>query len=140
MLKKVILTLALFTLPALTMAQSLVPANTSASDGGGANQDNMHGRRLWIASLCAVAAASAFDAASSWGKLEGNPILASHDGTFGGRGVSLKAGLVGVLVVRQFTMRHNTAWRSRFTIANFGAAAMYAGVAARNTQIAAPTR
>jgi hypothetical protein len=45
--------------------------------------------RLWVASLVAVAAASGLDAATSWGKYEGNSMLASSDGRFGAKGLTI---------------------------------------------------
>lgn len=57
--------------------------------------------RIWVASLFAMAAASAMDAATSWGKPEGNSLLASTDGTFGAKGMSIKVGVAAGTVLPQ---------------------------------------
>src|SRR5689334_12457450 len=49
--------------------------------------------RLWMTSIAAMVGATAADAATSWGKWEGNSLLASSDGTFGARGLTFKAGM-----------------------------------------------
>lgn len=118
--------MALLAVPALINAQSLTPLSTP---------DNGHGRKLWIASLCAVAGASAFDAFSSWGKQEGNGFLASGNGTFGVKGISIKAGLFTGLLIPQYRFRHRTEWRRRFIIENFVEAGAFGGIAAHNMQV-----
>src|ERR1700722_17202320 len=49
-------------------------------------------REVWIGSIAAMMAGTAADAFSSWHKQEGNGMLASSNGTFGGKGVAIKAG------------------------------------------------
>ena len=89
-------------------------------------------RPLWKASLLALAASSALDAHSSWGKLEANPLLASG-GRFGVRGLVLKAGLTGAAMGLQWRLIKRGKRSARyFTVVNFGWTAFHAGVAAYN--------
>ena len=56
------------------------------------------GRLLWWLSLPVLVAASAFDAHSSWGKPEENPLLRGSSGRFDGRSLSIKLGIsAGIL-------------------------------------------
>ncbi len=97
--------------------------------------------RLWVASLVAVAAASGMDAATSWGKYEGNSMLASSNGRFGAKGVTIKAGLGAAALIPQiFFMRNHKQLRSRLAITNFAEAAVFSGIAVHNMGIQAPGR
>jgi hypothetical protein len=100
-------------------------------------------RRMWKASVAALAGASAVDAASSWGGHELNPLLRGTNGNFGGRAVAIKAGLAGgILVGQYFALRHTARGGetggpggntyATFGVVNFAAAAVLGGVAARN--------
>jgi hypothetical protein len=85
-----------------------------------------------------VVAASGMDAASSIGKAEGNPLLASPNGTLGARGISIKAGLSATtLIVEVLSWKHKD-MRTKFAIFNFGEAAPFSTVAAHNLGVAAP--
>ncbi len=90
------------------------------------------GKRLWLASIAAVVAATAFDAATSWGKQEANPLLASPNGTFGPRGLAIKAGMAGALLVPQFWLHKHKPLQTGFTVANFADAAVFTGVSIHN--------
>jgi hypothetical protein len=94
--------------------------------------------RVWLASAFALGAASAFDAASSWGKREGNPLLASSNGEFGAKGVAVKAGITGALIVPQLWFRKRKEYRTKLAIVNFANAAFFTGVAIHNLTIAPP--
>jgi hypothetical protein len=103
--------------------------------------DDRHDRttkRIWMASIAAALAGSAADSATSWGKREGNGLLASGDGTFGGRAVGVKAGITAAVLVPQILLRNHTNLRKKFIIANFIEAGVFAGTAAHNATIAAP--
>jgi hypothetical protein len=103
-----------------------------------ANVDDRHDRlmnRLWIASMVAVAAATTLDAASSWGKLESNSVLASSNGTFGGRGIAIKAGLAAGVIIPQICLRRHKQYRTAFIIGNFGEASIFSAAAAHNLSI-----
>jgi len=50
-------------------------------------------RRLFRVSLGVLAAGTAADAASSWGKREATPWLRNSQGRFGARGLGIKAGI-----------------------------------------------
>lgn len=91
--------------------------------------------RIWVASLFAMAAASGMDAASSWGKWEGNPLLASRDGTFGAKGMSIKAGIAAGVIVPEILLRKHKNLKPKFAIGNFAEAALFGGVAIHNIGI-----
>lgn len=91
--------------------------------------------RLWITSIVANIGASTFDAASSWGKQEGDPFLASPGGAFGAKGVALKAGLAGAIIVPQICLRKHRDLKGLFAGANFIEAGVFTGVAVHNLQV-----
>lgn len=91
--------------------------------------------RIWVASLFAMAAARGMDAASSWGKWEGNPLLASRDGTFGAKGMSIKAGIAAGVIVPEILLRKHKNLKPKFAIGNFAEAALFGGVAIHNIGI-----
>lgn len=62
-----------------------------------------HGK-WWKVSVVLLAAASAADAQSSWGRLEANPLLRNGDGRFGSQGIALKALIVGGAVGTQYLL------------------------------------
>lgn len=127
-------------------AQSTVglPESTSAAVTGSpfvapkisiANVEDSHERRLkflWIASIFAMAAGTGADAATSWHKRESNGFLASSDGTFGAKGLGIKAALAGGLILPQIIFRRHKDLRTAFTIGNFAQAGIFGGVAVHN--------
>jgi hypothetical protein len=94
--------------------------------------------RLWIASIFTSVAATAVDAATSWGKVEGNGLLASSNGTFGARGVAIKAGLEAVSIVPQICMRKHKDMKGIFAMVNLGEAGIFAGIAVHNLDVPKP--
>jgi hypothetical protein len=101
-------------------------------------QDTSDGRwpkRLWKASIAAVAAGSVADITSSLGKHETNGILANRQGTFSAQGISLKLAIVGgSFVTQHYLLRKQngaTAYKTGALI-NFAVAGTLAGVAAHN--------
>lgn len=97
-----------------------------------------HVNRIWIASMIAMAAASGFDAGTSWGKFESNGLLASPDGTFGARGLSIKAGVAAAIIVPQILLHKHKDLRAKLAAGNFAGAGVFTGVAIHNLGIAAP--
>jgi hypothetical protein len=95
----------------------------------------VHFRRLWVASIVAMTAGTAADAYSSWHKRESNSFLASADGTFGAKGVSLKAGIAGAVLVPQILLRHHRDWHLPFAASNFVEAGIFAGATAHNLNV-----
>lgn len=96
------------------------------------------GRALWMASMAALAAANMADAQSSWGKEEGNRVLAGGGGRFGAKGAALKGGINAVWIVGQvMALRRNPAHRT-ITIVNFTAASVFGALAYRNRSIPPP--
>ena len=92
--------------------------------------------KIYHASLAAVVAGSACDAASSWGKGELNPVLAAN-GTFGARSLALKAGISGAVLIPQALVRRHAAGAAKpLAVLNFAAAGVFGTVAAHNLGIA----
>ena len=92
--------------------------------------------RLWRISVAALAAGSAADAWSSWGRAEANPLLQGPGGRFSTKALGFKAAVAGGSVAAQWLIlrkRPETARAAALT--NFGMTAAFAGVAARNHSI-----
>lgn len=92
---------------------------------------------IWKISIATALAASAFDAASSMGKSEQNPLLQSSNGTFGAKGIAVKFSLMGASLVPQLILRKRTDLRKIFTIINFGDTAMFATIGVHNLGVKA---
>lgn len=100
----------------------------AAADHG--NHGN-HGKLYRISQLFLVTA-TAMDAASSWQQPELNPVLGGRAGTFGYRGIAIKAGIAGgMIAVQALINRHRD--HDRFcAVLNFAMGAAYTVVAVRN--------
>ncbi len=115
-------------------------ANSAATATSVAGVEDSHERmmnRLWIASMVAAVAATGLDAASSWGKLESNPLLAGGNGTFGAKGAAIKAGVAAAVIIPQIWLRKRKDLRSAFTIGNLGEASLFSAAAIHNLKIRA---
>lgn len=84
-------------------------------------------------SVVAMAGATALDAASSWGRLEANPLLRGSRGRFGLQGILLKGAMMTGAVVVQRRLGHHKA----AAISNFATAGAFGGVAIYNFRLAA---
>ncbi len=93
------------------------------------------GKKLWIASILALVAANAFDAASSFGRQEANPFLRGSNGQFSpARGFAIKSASTGGLLTLQFLLvRNRPEARRTASIINFVSAGAIAATAARNS-------
>jgi hypothetical protein len=103
-----------------------------------AQVDDSHDRsvdRLWIASMISAIAGTSLDAASSWGLREGNGLLASPNGQFGGKGLALKAGLTAGILIPQLCLRKHRDLKRAFIVGNFAQAALFTGVSVHNFQV-----
>ncbi|MBV9266798.1 MAG: hypothetical protein JO061_11575 [Acidobacteriaceae bacterium] len=97
--------------------------------------------RIWLSSMFAIVASSGFDAATSWGKREGNGLLASSDGTFGGRGLSIKAGMAAAVLVPELILGHrHRDLRTKFAVGNFAEAGIFTAVSIHNLGVTAASR
>ncbi len=113
-------------------SEAVAPSTTIA------NIQDRHDRmmdRLWITSMAAAVAATSLDAASSWGKMESNSFLASSNGTFGAKGLGIKAGLAAMVIVPQICLRKHKELRAAFIIGNFGEASIFSAAAIHNLNI-----
>lgn len=115
---------------------SVLPPKNSVVEERGSHDKMLNG--FWIASMFMAAGASSADAATSWGKREGNPLLASSNGTFGVKGVSIKAGIAAAVLVPQICLHRHKELKGVFTAGNLGEAAIFSGVAVHNLNIKAP--
>ena len=75
------------------------------------------------------------DAATSWGRHEGNGLLAQSDGSFGPRGVGIKVGVAAASLVPQIVFRKHKELRIPFTVGNFAEAGIFAGTAIHNLNV-----
>ena len=93
-------------------------------------------KKLWKISLAVLSTATIVDASTSWNQREANPLLAGRNGTFGGKAIAIKGLLAGSTVVYQYYMIHKKPEMERTaTLLNFGAAAMFGGIAAHNLSV-----
>lgn len=92
------------------------------------------GKKLWWASVAALAAASVLDARSSWGRHELNPLLQGPNGRFSARSVEIKSAIVGVGVAFQWIAlrHHNQKMEKPLSFANLAAAGLTTGAAVHN--------
>ncbi len=100
-----------------------------------ANVEDTHAKRvrlIWIASIVSMTAATAADAATSWNKRESNSLLASSDGTFGGKGLALKSAITAAILTPQIIFRRHRDWYTAFAIGNFAEAGIFTGAAIHN--------
>ncbi len=93
----------------------------------------------WWISAAVLAAASAFDAGSSWGKPEMNPLLRSADGRFGGRGFAIKMSITGgIAVMQHLVLKRQPRTDKAFIVANSAMAGAFTAAAVRNLAIERP--
>jgi hypothetical protein len=119
--------------PAVPPDSAIRPSIASVHD----DRDKV-ANRVWLASAFALGAASGFDAATSWGKREGNPLLASSNGDFGAKGLAIKSGITAALIIPQIWLHKHREYRTTLTVVNFANAALFSGVAIHNMGIAPP--
>ncbi len=94
----------------------------------------LHGQDAFLWSQASFASASLFDTASSWHGPELNPILGR--GQFGWKQAAIKeAATAGMLMAEMPLIRRIPKARKWFTVFNFAAAALTAGMAIRNEAI-----
>lgn len=93
-------------------------------------------QRAWKRSLIALAASQSLDAVSSYGMRELNPLMASPDGRFGAKAVSIKAGATAAIVLAEhlIVQKHPAAARL-FSHMNWSNAVLTTAVAAHNFAI-----
>jgi hypothetical protein len=112
------------------LALGLLSTPALAQDG-----NTKWGKRLWKASIAAVAAGSVMDIQSSLGKHETNGILANHQGVFTMQGVGLKLAIAGGAIGAQHFLQHKYPSSSVYktgALINFAVAGALTGVAVHN--------
>jgi len=114
----------------MVLAAVLLCLPASAQDGG-----EKWSKRLWRASIAAVAAGTAVDVQSSLGKNETNGLLANHQGVFSAQGVGIKLAIAGAAVGAQQYLLHKhpaaPAYKTGALI-NFAVAGALGGAAVHN--------
>lgn len=115
------------------VAPSIAAVKQSTAPGHWAN-------RLWVASLFAVAGATAADAGTSWGYREANGVLQGRNGTFGARGVTVKLAAVSALIVPEILLHKHRDLRMKFAVGNFVEAGIFTGTSIYNIHAAATQR
>jgi hypothetical protein len=108
-----------------------------------ASVEDPHAKRvrvIWIASIFAVAASTAADAASSWHKRESNGFLASSNGNFGDKGVAIKCGITAAVLAPQVIFRKHRDWHTAFALGNFAEAGISTGAAIHNLNVNSPAK
>lgn len=94
------------------------------------------GRGLFAASVAALAAANVADLATSWGRREGNPLIASPNARFGPQSALLKTGFTGVsLAIQWVALRRNPRIYRSLAYTNFAIAGGMSAVAVRNASV-----
>jgi len=93
-------------------------------------------KKLLVASFAAVTGAEMADCASSWGKMEANPVLGQS--RFGMGQAGIKLGVVTAILTGQYLLvRHRgPSTYKALTVINFASAGALGAVAYRNTHIA----
>lgn len=118
-----------------TIATLIVTCSLACAADIAATVGRPQSKKLWWASVAALAAASAADAGSSWGRQEMNPLLRGSNGRFSTRGIQLKSAIVGGVCLGQWLLlRHHPKAQKRLGAANFGMAALTAGAVIHNTR------
>lgn len=79
--------------------------------------------------------ATSADAATSWGRVELNPLLRSADGRFGARGLGLKLGLFGAVELVKWRLAKRYPRERWVRVLSLGPAAAFGGVAVRNWSV-----
>jgi len=93
--------------------------------------------KLWRLSVAALAAGSAADAWSSYGRVELNPLLRNSSGRFSAQAIGIKAAIAGSTVAAQWLMQRKRPGTAKAAaITNFGMAGLFTGVAIRNRALA----
>jgi len=92
-------------------------------------------RKVWKISLVVMTSANFADAASSYGKAETNPILASN-GQFGRKTLALKVGIVAGLTIAEIVLHHKRPEVERVAaLLNFAVAGSFSAAAIHNINI-----
>jgi len=104
------------------------------SDSRSASATRPSGSLLWKSSIGALAATETADILTSRGRIEDNPLLRAPGGGFDtGKGVALKAAVVGPLVLAEWALkRHHPERRKGFAWVNFAISGFNTGVAIHN--------
>ena len=94
------------------------------------------GRTFYRWSVAILAASGAADIASSWGRPEANPVLASPGSTFGAGSAALKVGLVGSsFLLERVVLRHRPDLYRHVAWLNIGIAGAQGAVVRHNISL-----
>ncbi len=110
-------------------SSNVLPKTTIASVE---DPHDKHVRIIWIASILSMTAGTAADAATSWHRRESNSLLASSNGTFGGKGVALKSVITAAILTPQIVFRKHRDWHTAFAVGNFAETGIFTVAAIHN--------
>lgn len=91
--------------------------------------------KVHLADTLIHGAATSLDAASSWGRMEANPILRSADGRFGAQGLSIKLGIFAGMELAKWKLARRYPRSKLVRAISLAPAAAFGGVAARNWRV-----
>ena len=126
------------TLHAADAAEALLPLRQSPLGGFHPllAPDESKWQKRWAVSLAPLAVSQSLDAASSYGRRELNPLLASSNGGFGMRAAGIKFGVTSALAgVEYFLVRKYPRSAKFFTIVNWTAAGATSALAVHNFRL-----
>ncbi len=89
-------------------------------------------RAVWKWSAAALVAGASADVASSYGRVELNPLLRGPDGRFGARGVVLRSGIVTGAILTSWAVLRRCPRSKAPVVMNFAVGAGLGGVSVRN--------
>ena len=90
-------------------------------------------KKFWKWSITALVAGATMDVATSYGELEGNPLLRGKDGRLGARGAGIKFGIMGgALLGEALLVRKHPEAALALGVANFGLGEVLGGLAVKN--------
>ena len=99
-------------------------------------EERRNHNKLWRFSAAFLGAVTIADMQSSMGRQEGNPLLASRNGQFAGRGMALKgAGVGAMLGVQWLLLRKNPNAAKYAAGANFAAGALTGVIVVHNHMV-----
>jgi hypothetical protein len=99
-------------------------------------EDSPNHSKLWRFSAAFLGAVTIADMQSSVGRQEGNPLLASRNGQFSGRGMALKGAGVGAMIGVQWLLLRKNPHAAKYAAgANFAAGALTGAIVVHNHMV-----
>lgn len=112
----------------LILCSRLVDAQAAINPNNKVNPN----KKMWVASVVSVFAATGFDAYSSWGGLESNPALGRR---FGCRSVGIKVGVSSAVMALEMWGRRKRNLKYGDVVTNLSSAGVFVGAGIRNERM-----